>query len=148
VLWLVPDGIVGAFERRLRKPPVRPATPDDAGVASFLGVDAGTARGLDVEGLGIAFGGTQAVRDVSLAAKAGEVTSIIGPNGAGKTTLLNLIGGFYPRDRGAVRLGLQALPNGVTYRVARAGVARTIQTTQLFARQSVLENVLIAMGRG
>jgi ABC-type branched-subunit amino acid transport system ATPase component/ABC-type branched-subunit amino acid transport system permease subunit len=148
VLWLVPEGIVGAIERRMRKPVTRAAKPDDARVRAFLGDDRATTRGLAVEGLGIAFGGTQAVRDVSLAAKPGEVTSIIGPNGAGKTTLLNLIGGFYRADRGAVRLGEQALPHGVTHLVARAGVARTFQTTQLFARLTVLENVLIAQRRG
>jgi ABC-type branched-subunit amino acid transport system ATPase component/ABC-type branched-subunit amino acid transport system permease subunit len=148
VLWLVPEGVVGAIERRLSKAVTRTAPPDDARVTAFLGADRAIARGLAVDGLGIAFGGTQAVRDVSLTAKPFEVTSIIGPNGAGKTTLLNLIGGFYRADRGAVRLGDQALPHGVTYRVARAGVARTFQTTQLFARLTVLENVLIALRRG
>ncbi|HEY3532101.1 MAG TPA: ATP-binding cassette domain-containing protein, partial [Casimicrobiaceae bacterium] len=128
VLWLVPEGVVGAIERRLSKAVTRTAPPDDARVTAFLGADRAIARGLAVDGLGIAFGGTQAVRDVSLTAKPFEVTSIIGPNGAGKTTLLNLIGGFYRADRGAVRLGDQALPHGVTYRVARAGVARTFQT--------------------
>jgi ABC-type branched-subunit amino acid transport system ATPase component/ABC-type branched-subunit amino acid transport system permease subunit len=171
VLWLVPEGIVGALGRRLRAASQRVAQPDEARVAAFLGsgeLDTGArdARGapgaapardgvapprdagLVVEGLGIAFGGTQAVKDVSLVAAARHVTSIIGPNGAGKTTLLNLVGGFYRPDRGRVALGGAVLPRGVTYRIARAGVARTFQTTQLFAHMSVLENVLIALRRG
>ena len=148
VLWLVPEGIVGAVERRLRRAATRTALPDDARVVAFLEAGRAPPRGLAVEGLGIAFGGTQAVRDVSLAARPNEITSIIGPNGAGKTTLLNLIGGFYRPDRGSVRLGTETLPQGVTHRIARAGVARTFQTTQLFARLTVLENVLIALRRG
>jgi len=153
VLWLVPEGIVGAIGRRLRGADAETPQPDENRVAAFLATDAsasegGTRNGLVVDGLAIAFGGTQAVKDVSLTAKPGEVTSIIGPNGAGKTTLLNLIGGFYRADRGSVALDGVALPKGTTYRIARAGIARTFQTTQLFARMSVLENVLIALRRG
>jgi branched-chain amino acid transport system ATP-binding protein len=154
VLWLVPEGIVGALERRMRKRDAAVAVPDERLVAAFLSGDAErrsgakAAGGLVVDGLGIAFGGTRAVQDVSLTAKATHVTSIIGPNGAGKTTLLNLIGGFYRPDGGRVALDGQTLPQGITYRIARAGVARTFQTTQLFARMSVLDNVLIALRRG
>jgi len=152
VLWLVPEGIVGALDRRTRTRRMQSAEPDERSVAAFLSADAtpahATARGLAVDGVGIAFGGTQAVKDVSLAARAGHVTSIIGPNGAGKTTLLNLIGGFYRPDQGSVALDGNRLPRGITYRIARAGVARTFQTTQLFARMSVLDNVLIALRRG
>ena len=113
VLWLVPEGIIGAFERRLRSIATRLAQADDRRVAAFLARDAkGSAHeGLSIENLAIAFGGTQAVKDVSLAAKPSQVTSIIGPNGAGKTTLLNLIGGFYRPDRGKVALGGEALPS-------------------------------------
>jgi ABC-type branched-subunit amino acid transport system ATPase component/ABC-type branched-subunit amino acid transport system permease subunit len=160
VLWLVPEGVVGAIERRMPRRAARTARADEGRVAAFLRGDiaggeragagdaAASATGLAVEGLGIAFGGTQAVKDVSLRANATEVTSIIGPNGAGKTTLLNLIGGFYRPDCGQVALAGHALPQGITYRIARAGIGRTFQTTQLFARMSVLENVLIALRRG
>ena len=153
VLWLVPEGIVGAIGRRLRAADARTPQSDENRVAAFLATDTsgsapGSREGLVVDGLAIAFGGTQAVNDVSLVAKPGEVTSIIGPNGAGKTTLLNLIGGFYRADRGSVVLDGVALPKGTTYRIARAGIARTFQTTQLFARMTVLENVLIALRRG
>ena len=153
VLWLVPEGIVGAIGRRLRAADARTPQSDENRVAAFLATDTsgsapGSREGLVVDGLAIAFGGTQAVKDVSLVAKPGEVTSIIGPNGAGKTTLLNLIGGFYRADRGSVVLDGVVLPKGTTYRIARAGIARTFQTTQLFARMTVLENVLIALRRG
>ena len=147
VLWLAPEGIMGALERRYRKTSGRTARPASEAVARFL-TERAPRSGLEVKGLSIAFGGTQAVSEVALAARALQVTSIIGPNGAGKTTLLNLIGGFYRPDRGRMTLDAQALPQGTTHRIARAGVARTFQTTQLFPRMSVLENVLIAQRKG
>jgi ABC-type branched-subunit amino acid transport system ATPase component/ABC-type branched-subunit amino acid transport system permease subunit len=155
VLWLVPEGIVGALERRLRKRTTTTPAADERRVAALLARDTandGRAQsahdGLAADNLAIAFGGTQAVSDVSFAARPATVTSIIGPNGAGKTTLLNLIGGFYRPDRGTVALDGTALPGGITYRIARAGIGRTFQTTQLFARMTVLENVLISHRRG
>jgi ABC-type branched-subunit amino acid transport system ATPase component/ABC-type branched-subunit amino acid transport system permease subunit len=147
ILWLVPEGVMGAVERRLRQARTGPARPAEGEVGAFL-ERGGAGAALEVEGLGIAFGGTRAVRDLTLAARAGQITSIIGPNGAGKTTLLNLISGFYRPDSGSVSLGGQRLAQGVTYRIARTGVARTFQTTQLFPRMSVLENLLIAMRKG
>jgi ABC-type branched-subunit amino acid transport system ATPase component/ABC-type branched-subunit amino acid transport system permease subunit len=147
VLLAAPEGIMGFVERRLARRAPRAPRPAPDEVQAFLAGEAGRA-GLRVEGLSVAFGGTKAVSEVSLVARAGQVTSIIGPNGAGKTTLLNLIGGFYVPDAGAVRLGNEVLPRGRTHRVARSGVARTFQTTQLFARMTVLENLLIALPRG
>ena len=61
-----------------------------------------------------------------------SVTSVIGPNGAGKTTVLNMIGGFYRPDTGSIRLGDSELAGAPAWRVARAGIARTYQTTKLF----------------
>ena len=55
---------------------------------------------LQVESLGIDFGGLRAVNDVSFSLKAGEIVSVIGPNGAGKTTLFNMISGVYLPGRG------------------------------------------------
>ena len=51
---------------------------------------------LAVEGISLRFGGVQALRDVSLDIRKGEIRAIIGPNGAGKSSLLNVINGFYP----------------------------------------------------
>ncbi len=74
--------------------------------------------------------------------ESGKVTSIIGPNGAGKTTVLNMICGFYRPDRlGTARQ--TELAGEPAFRVARAGIARTFQTPQLFERMSVLENLLV-----
>ncbi|MCZ7564250.1 MAG: branched-chain amino acid ABC transporter ATP-binding protein/permease [Burkholderiales bacterium] len=146
VLWLAPEGIMGKLEPWLapRRGAAEPAS--EAEVEAFLRRDDPVP--LSTHDLSIAFGGTRAVDGVRLTAGPGAVTSIIGPNGAGKTTLLNLISGFYKPDRGRAQLGATPLPRGSTHLVARAGVARTFQTTQLFPRMTVLENLLIAMRLG
>ena len=98
--------------------------------------------------IGITFGGIKAASGVSFSAAPGKVTSVIGPNGAGKTTVLNMIGGFYRPDTGSIRLGDAELAGAPAWKVARAGIGRTYQTTKLFETMSVLDNVLIAMRRG
>ena len=59
---------------------------------------------LRVQNVSKYFGGVQAISQVSLEVRRGEIVSIIGPNGAGKTTLLNMISGFYHPDVGAISL--------------------------------------------
>ena len=146
VLLIAPVGFVGLIGRLFAaKPDDRPAQagPD---VAAFL-VQSETAA-LTVSGLSASFGGVRAVRDLSFTAQPGAITSIIGPNGAGKSTALNLIGGFYRPDSGTVRLGERDIGAFAANRIAQAGVARTYQTTQLFANMPVIDNVLVALGRG
>jgi len=143
VLWVAPEGVVGTALRLVaRRRPPRMA--GDKAVALAPREQAG----LSVEGLGIAFGGLKAAHDVSLEARPGAVTSLIGPNGAGKTTVLNMLGGFYRPDAGRIRLGAQELQGRRACHVARAGVARTYQTTQLFGSMTVAENLAIAAGEG
>src|SRR6185369_4294919 len=103
---------------------------------------------LAVEDLSASFGGVKAVVDLSFAAEPGRITSIIGPNGAGKSTVLNLACGFYRPDRGSIRLAGREIAGLSSHQVARAGIARTYQTTQLFAHMSVIDNVLVALRRG
>ena len=94
------------------------------------------------------FGGVRAVSALSFEARPGAITSIIGPNGAGKSTVLNLIGGFYRADGGTVRLGTRDIGGLPSNRIAQAGLARTYQTTQLFAHMAVIDNVLVALRGG
>jgi len=146
VLLFAPGGIAGTFSTRRRKEAVDgPAAP----ISAQLLVSKGAARQtLEIASLDIAFGGVRAVADLSLRMQSAQVTSIIGPNGAGKTTVLNVICGFYRPGSGSVRLGGDELAGRPTHIVARAGIARTFQTPQLFERMSVLENLLVAMQRG
>ncbi len=146
VLWIAPTGIAGAIASRFARRADTETVPTPAG-ALDLAADAAPVE-LKVQGLGIAFGGLHAVSDLDFTAESGHITSIIGPNGAGKTTVLNLICGFYQPDAGSVRLGTEELAGKPAYRIARAGIARTFQTTQLFGKLTVLENLLVALQRG
>ena len=147
VLWLAPDGIVGTLAKlRGRRPAATPAG-SDMDVRAFLAERAAGAS-LTAAGLGVAFGGLRAVDGLDFTARGGQVTSIIGPNGAGKTTVLNLVCGFYRPDRGTVSLADTVITGRPAHAVARGGIGRTYQTSQLFARLSVLDNLLIAMRQG
>ena len=101
-----------------------------------------------VQDLSVSFGGVKAVVDLSFAAEPGRITSIIGPNGAGKSTVLNLASGFYRPDRGSIQLAGREIAGLASHSVARAGIGRTYQTTQLFGQMSVIDNVLVALRRG
>ncbi len=104
---------------------------------------------LNVEHVTMRFGGLFAVNDLSFSARPGDITAVIGPNGAGKTTLFNCITGFYKPQVGRITLNhpsgpilLERLDDYVI--TAKAGVARTFQNIRLFARMSVLENLIVA----
>lgn len=94
--------------------------------------------------LNLSFGGVHAVRDVSFEVNQGEVFSIIGPNGAGKTTIFNLISRLYDVDgNGTMRFDGDDITRIAPCDVARRGIARTFQNTELFEHETVLQNLLI-----
>lgn len=90
-----------------------------------------------------AFGGLRAVRDVTLTVNRGEIFSVIGPNGSGKSTLFNLISGVMPATSGHIRVFGRDTKGLGPHQVARLGVGRTFQTTQVFADKTVLENAMV-----
>ena len=96
---------------------------------------------LAVENVSVAFGGVQALSDVSLEVRDGEILALIGPNGAGKTTLFNVISGVLRPDAGEVRFAGRPIVGWAPHRIARAGVARTYQIVRPFGRLSVVDNV-------
>jgi branched-chain amino acid transport system ATP-binding protein len=100
---------------------------------------------LQVDGLHKAFGGVQAVEDVSFALSAGELLALIGPNGAGKSTCFNMLNGQLAPDSGLVRLGGRDIVGMSPRAVWRLGVGRTFQITATFASLSVRENVQMAL---
>ena len=111
-------------------------------------LDAGLTPLLSVSGVSKAFGGLQALSDISLQVYAGEIFGLIGPNGAGKTTLFNALTGLYTIDRGMIcikdsRLNEVRLDGRPPHQVLHAGLARTFQNIRLFAEMTALENVLV-----
>jgi branched-chain amino acid transport system ATP-binding protein len=100
---------------------------------------------LQVDGLHKAFGGVQAVEDVSFALSAGELLAVIGPNGAGKSTCFNMLNGQLAPDSGLVRLSGRDIVGMSPRAIWRLGVGRTFQITATFASLSVRENVQMAL---
>jgi branched-chain amino acid transport system ATP-binding protein len=102
---------------------------------------------LALEKVSLAFGGLQAVEQVSFGVKRGEVKAVIGPNGAGKTTLFNLVTGFLAPQAGRIVFQGEDIQGHPAYKIARQGVARTFQLVQLFDHMTVLENVMVGRHR-
>lgn len=99
---------------------------------------------LDVNKIGIAFGGLKAVQDFSIRLPQGALNGLIGPNGAGKTTVFNLLTGVYQAQSGSISLAGQNLMRRKPHEIAAAGIARTFQNIRLFPGLSVLDNVRLA----
>ena len=99
---------------------------------------------LEITDVSVKFGGINAVSDVSLSARRGQITGLIGPNGAGKTTTFNVITGLQEPTHGRVFIGEQDVSNLPPYKRARLGIARTFQRLEVFGSLSVYENVLAA----
>jgi branched-chain amino acid transport system ATP-binding protein len=100
---------------------------------------------LQVQHLSKAFGGNQAVNDVSFDVQAGEMLALIGPNGAGKSTTFHLINGQLLPDAGEVLLNGVSILGQTPHALSRMGVSRTFQVAQTFASLTVLENVQLAL---
>jgi branched-chain amino acid transport system ATP-binding protein len=100
---------------------------------------------LQLEDVGVRFGGLRALQAVDLEVKQGEIFGLLGPNGAGKTTLFNVISGLTAPSSGTVRWRGASLDGLSSHRIARLGIARTFQNLRLFSSMSCLENVLVGM---
>ena len=152
VMFLMPLGIVGSLGAAVQWITSRPRSRDarpwpnvDAIPASLVeraGVGAAGEVVVDVQGFTIRFGGLTAVSAASLKVRAGEVHGLIGPNGAGKSSLLNLMSGFYVPNEGSMQLLGKPTAGLKSSDLARLGLARTFQNTELFGDMTVLENVL------
>ena len=96
---------------------------------------------LKVDHIFMAFGGVQALMDISLEVKKGEIFSVIGPNGAGKTVLLNCINGLYHPQKGNIYFEGKEISRVKPHRRAEMGISRTFQKIELFKGTSVLDNI-------
>jgi branched-chain amino acid transport system ATP-binding protein len=103
----------------------------------------GAATILEVAAVSKRFGGLQALSDVGITIREGEVYGLIGPNGAGKTTFFNVITGLYTPDSGSFELAGRPYKPSAVHEVAKAGIARTFQNIRLFAEMTALENVMV-----
>lgn len=100
---------------------------------------------LEVDELGINFGGLRAVNNFSMKIEEGQLYGLIGPNGAGKTTVFNMLTGVYTPTDGTVKLEGKKINGMKPYVITRLGIARTFQNIRLFKDMTVKENVLVAL---
>lgn len=98
---------------------------------------------LKIEGANKRFGGLQALSNVGITIKQGQIYGLIGPNGAGKTTFFNVITGLYQPDTGSFELDGKPYSPSAPHEVAKAGIARTFQNIRLFGEMTALENVMV-----
>ncbi|WOO38544.1 ABC transporter ATP-binding protein [Anaerocolumna sp. AGMB13020] len=99
---------------------------------------------LEVNNLGISFGGLRAVDSVNLSIEKGQLYGLIGPNGAGKTTIFNLLTGVYKPTDGTIKLDGTDMVGKSPSEICKSGIARTFQNIRLFKKMTVLDNVKTA----
>jgi len=107
-------------------------------------LDRGPGDSLRASSVSRSFAGVQALRDVTLEVRRGDVLGLIGPNGAGKSTLVNVLSGFDRPTAGAVELEGRDVTRWPAHRRGRRGLARTFQHAHAFGALTVRENVEVA----
>src|ERR1700738_448208 len=149
-----PTGLVGVGERLIA--PFRKTTTEDAAMSArrieVLPLPEFLRPKSHVDGSALAarhivksFGGIRAVQGIDISIADRTLHALIGPNGAGKTTAFNLLSGMYPPDEGAVSLIGQPIAGHTPEEIARAGIGRSFQITNLFPALSVGENIRLAV---
>jgi branched-chain amino acid transport system permease protein len=134
-----PRGIAGFIDGRpwrKAKPAATPARAEERRASGGLGIA--------TEGLTRRFGGLVAVDDVTLRLERNKVHAIIGPNGAGKTTFINLLSGTLKPTTGRILLQGEDVTGKPAYALARRGLGRSYQITNVLLPFTVRENCLLA----
>ncbi len=98
---------------------------------------------LEVDGIGVRFGGVVALSELSFSIAEHEICALIGPNGAGKTTFFNVVSRLYEPTEGSIAFAGQDLLSLPPHAIAGLGIARTFQNLALVPGLTVLENVMI-----
>jgi branched-chain amino acid transport system ATP-binding protein len=99
---------------------------------------------LSITGLTHQFGGLEALSDINISLKRGEIAGLIGPNGAGKTTVFNLVSGFYVPTRGEIVFNGVRLNGKKPHEIAALKIGRTFQNIRLWSEMTVLDNIRIS----
>ncbi|HEV3188806.1 MAG TPA: ABC transporter ATP-binding protein [Acidimicrobiales bacterium] len=102
---------------------------------------------LEAKDVSRSFGGVHALAGCSLSVDKGSITGLIGPNGSGKTTMFNVMTGYVKPDKGTVSFDGHDVTNARPDKIFALGIGRTFQLTRIFARISVVENMLVATQR-
>jgi ABC-type branched-subunit amino acid transport system ATPase component/ABC-type branched-subunit amino acid transport system permease subunit len=149
-----PTGLIGIGERLLA--PFRPKVVEDAAMSArrieMLPLPEFLRPASKVQGPVLvarhifkSFGGIKAVQGVDISVVDRTLHALIGPNGAGKTTAFNLLSGMYAPDQGNVSLMGEPIAGHAPEQIARAGIGRSFQITNLFPTLSVGENIRLAV---
>ncbi|HXY43270.1 MAG TPA: ABC transporter ATP-binding protein [Acidimicrobiales bacterium] len=119
-------------------------TADASAGAGRFGASGPGQAALELESVGLAYGGLVALSGVDLSVQAGRITGLIGPNGAGKTSLFDVVTGLTRPSAGRVLLHGRDITRSRPATRARLGLGRTFQRLELFSSLTVLENVAVA----
>jgi ABC-type branched-subunit amino acid transport system ATPase component/branched-subunit amino acid ABC-type transport system permease component len=149
-LIVLPDGVAATQAERIASIRARITRRERRGPQWDLSTS--TARRVEprtvvVQELGVRFGTVNALRDVSLTVKPGQVLGLIGPNGAGKTTLIDAVTGFIRNYKGTVTVDGEPLRSMSSAKRARAGLTRSFQSLELFEDLTVADNLRTASDR-
>jgi branched-chain amino acid transport system ATP-binding protein len=120
------------------------ARPEDTAPPASPGRGAGASTILRIEGLSMRFGGLNALNDVNVAVRSGEIRAIIGPNGAGKSTFFNCLTGVLRPSSGRIVFDGEDVAGLPPDRISLKGIARSYQITNILPGATVLENVRVA----
>ena len=164
---IMPQGILGSWMARQRRrwlaqvtaadlshdePAHDEATPATLTATSVLArsrtYDPNAPVVLEVRGLGKNFAGIQALKDVNLDVRAGEILGLLGPNGSGKSTFINVVTGHFKPSAGSVKILGQESAGLPAHEIRRRGVSRTYQIPRPFGGLTVLQNVSLSAQYG
>ena len=98
---------------------------------------------LNVNNVGVSYGGIKAVRGVSIEVRPGELVSLIGSNGAGKTSLLKAISGLVETDQGSIFIDGKDIVGIAAHERVKMGIAHCPEARKIFGQQSVMDNLLL-----
>jgi branched-chain amino acid transport system permease protein len=142
-LYVMPGGVVGVFNKWIRRRGRATTTDRQAGGAHLSLCDGGQGDLLEVTDLCKAYGGVKPAQKVSYRLQRGHIHALIGPNGAGKSTMINMLTGVVQPDSGSIRFLGRDIVGTPAHAICALGMGRTFQNLRLFGDLSVLDNVML-----